>query len=180
MLASLQNQPLWRSVKDFLPDYFAENVFLQLFGLSKVPVLFFLQPKVVELSERNCVIKIPLSWRSKNHLNCMYFGALAAGADCAGGFMAMKIAYANKWPINILFKDFKADFLRRAEGDVYFVCEEGPAIEKMMQAALESGERQNLSVKVTAYVPSDRPQDPVAEFVLTLSAKKRADKRSQP
>jgi hypothetical protein len=103
----------------------------------------------------------------------MYFGALAAGADCAGGFMAMKIAYEEKLPINILFKDFKAEFLRRAEGDVYFVCEDGRKVSQMMQQAVSSGERQNETVIVTAYVPADRPQDPVARFELTLTCKRR-------
>ena len=177
MLAAIRQNPWFRRIETLFPDYFAENVFMQLFGISKVPVLFFLQPKVVELTSENCVIKIPLSWRSKNHLNSMYFGALAAGADCAGGFMAMKISYEEKLPVNIVFKDFQAEFLRRAEGDVYFVCEDGYAIHKMMQTAIESGERQNLPVTVTAYVPEDQPQEPVARFVLTLSAKVRSPKK---
>lgn len=174
MLAAIRQKPWLQSIQQFLPAYFAENTFLQLFGLAKVPVLFFLQPRVVELSESTCVIKIPLTWRSKNHLNSLYFGSLAAGADCAGGFMAMKIMYERKLPVNIVFKDFKAEFVRRAEGDVYFVCEDGEAIAAMMEAAVSTGERQNLPVTVTGYVPSDRPQEPVAHFVLTLSAKLRS------
>lgn len=174
LAATRQKNPWLQSLLHWFPAYFIENSFLQFFGLTKVPVLFFLQPRVVELSDKTCVIKIPLTWRSKNHLNCMYFGALAAGADCAGGFMAMKIMHDQKLPVNILFKDFKADFLRRAEGDVYFVSEDGEAVARMMRTAVESGERQNLPVEVLAYVPSDRPQDPVARFTLTLSAKRRS------
>lgn len=180
MLATLRQNTWLQTLLQWFPAYFIENTFLQFFGLAKVPVLFFLQPRVVELSETNCVIKIPLTWRSKNHLNCMYFGALAAGADCAGGFMAMKIAYEQKLPVNILFKDFKADFLRRAEGDVYFVCEDGLEVTRMMHKAVESGERQNLPLTILAYVPADKPQEPVARFELTLSAKKRSPKSDRP
>ena len=107
----------------------------------------------------------------------MYFGALAAGADCAGGFMAMKIAHDQNLPVNIVFKDFYADFVRRATGDVYFVCENGREVATMMQTAADTGERQNLEVEVNAYVPSDRPQEPVGRFRLTLSAKKRRSSR---
>lgn len=177
MLATMRQNSWLQSLLQWFPAYFLENTFMQVFGLTKVPVLFFLQPRVIELSETNCTIKIPLTWRSKNHLNCMYFGALAAGADCAGGFMAMKIAYDQKLPVNILFKDFHADFMRRAEGDVYFVCEDGEAVRQMMQTAADSGERQNLPVVVMAYVPSDQPQEPVAKFTLTLSAKRRGERR---
>jgi acyl-coenzyme A thioesterase PaaI-like protein len=174
MLAAMRQNSWLQSLLHWFPAYFIENTFMQIFGLAKVPMLFFLQPKVVELSAETCVIKIPLTWRSKNHLNCMYFGALAAGADCAGGFMAMKIAYDQKLPVNILFKDFHADFMRRAEGHVYFVCEDGEAVSRMMQEAAASGERQNLPVTIVAYVPSDKPAEPVARFTLTLSAKRRS------
>lgn len=173
MLLAARQRDWMQSILRWFPNYFAENLFMQIFGLTKVPMLFFLQPRVIELSETTCVIKIPLSWRSKNHLKSMYFGALAAGADCAGGFMAMKIIFEQNLPVNIVFKDFKAEFLRRAEGDVYFVCDDGRAIQEMMAEAVHSGERQNLEVDVIAYVPSDRPQEPVARFRLTLSAKER-------
>ena len=46
---------------------------------------------MVELSDDKCVVKVPLKRRSRNHLRSMYFGALAAGADCAGGLIAMRL-----------------------------------------------------------------------------------------
>ncbi|MBT9547089.1 MAG: PaaI family thioesterase [Candidatus Sericytochromatia bacterium] len=174
MLSALQSKPWFQSLSQYLPAYLLENLFLTGFGLTKVPMLFFLQPRVVALTEEKCIIKIPLGWRSKNHLNSMYFGALAAGADCAGGFMAMKIMHEEKWPISLVFKDFKAEFLKRAEGDTWFVCEDGALVRELMNTAMRTGERQNCTVKVEAFVPAAQPQDPVARFELTLSVKKRA------
>lgn len=171
MLAQIQKNPLVKQIQSFLPEYFSENLFLNAFGLTKVPMLFFLQPRVVNLTSEKCMIKIPLTWRSKNHLNSMYFGALSAGADCAGGFMAMKIAHENNWPISLVFKDFKANFLKRAEGDVYFVCDDGQKIQEMMNQAVRTGERQNTTVYVDAFVPEQAPTEPVATFELTLSVK---------
>jgi acyl-coenzyme A thioesterase PaaI-like protein len=176
MLASLTQNPLLRSIKDALPPYFTENVFMNLFGLTQVPLLFYLRPKVIELTRDKCIIKIPLRFRSKNHLGSMYFGSLAAGADCAGGFMAMKLIYEQKLPLNLVFKDFHAEFLRRAQGDVFFVCEDGQKIQEQMNTAMRTGERCNETVVVTAYVPADSPTDPVARFELTLSVKRREAK----
>src|SRR5262245_29826808 len=56
----------------------------------RVPMAFFLSPSVVEASARRVVIRIPLTWRSKNHLGSMYFGALCVGADLAGGLLALR------------------------------------------------------------------------------------------
>ena len=55
----------------------------------------------------------------------MYFGVLSVGADITGGFLAMKYIRASKSKISLIFKDFHADFLKRAEGDVHFLCSEG-------------------------------------------------------
>ena len=63
------------------------------------------------------------------------------------------------------------EFLKRAEGDVHFFCEDGPAIQDLVEAAEKTGERQYLPLNITATVPSISP-DPVAKFILTLSIKK--------
>ena len=102
----------------------------------------------------------------------MYFGVLSVGADVTSGFLAMKLIRSNSSSISIIFKDFHADFLRRAEGDVHFYCDEGLAMQALVLKAEETGERQNLPIHITATVPSISA-DPVANFILTLSIKKK-------
>jgi acyl-coenzyme A thioesterase PaaI-like protein len=157
-----------------LPKNARETLKLRSFGLLQVPLLFFLSPSVVELNDYRCVVKIPLNRRSKNHLGSMYFGSLAAGADCAGGLIAWKLceeASARGKKVALIFKDFKAEFLKRAEGDVLFTCEDGMAIRALAEQVVLSGERGNLPVHITATVPSKFGQEPVARFTLTLSLK---------
>ena len=73
----------------------------------------------------------------------------------------------------MIFKDFHADFLKRAEGDVHFICEDGLEIRNLVELTENTEERHNLPVHITATVPliSD---EPVAKFILTLSLKKIA------
>ena len=144
-----------------------------LFGLTQVPMIFYCRPKVVSISDRKLEIKIKLNRRTKNHLNSMYFGVLSVGADVTSGFLAMKLIQASKSKINLIFKDFHADFLKRAEGDVHFICEDGIAIQNLVRKAEETGERQNLPVEIVATVPKIS-DEPVAKFVLTLSIKKKS------
>lgn len=151
-----------------------ETLELRAFGLLKIPMLFWLKPTVLEMTDKRVVVKLPLTRRSKNHLNAMYFGALAAGADCAGGLLAMKLIRESKANVSLVFKDFHAEFLKRAEGDVHFVCDDGDAVHDLVRRTLSSGERENLSVNITAYVPSKTGDEPVAKFVLTISLKKRS------
>lgn len=103
----------------------SETTRLRLWALTKIPLLFFLRPSVVEASALRTVIRIPLSRRSRNHLGSMYFGALCAGADLAGALTAMRRIDASGRRISLIFKDVKAQFFKRAEGDVFFTCEDG-------------------------------------------------------
>ncbi len=76
--------------------------------------------------------------------------------------------------VSLIFKDFRADFLKRAEGDVHFICTQGAEIASLVDRTIASGEREEMPVQVTATVPSLSGDEPVAEFVLTLSLKKRS------
>jgi acyl-coenzyme A thioesterase PaaI-like protein len=159
-------------LKKNLPPALRSTARLRLLGLLKIPVLFFVGPKVLEIDDHKCSVLIPLNLRTRNHLNSMYFGVLAAGADAVVGILAMNLGDEyGKGRIGIVFKDFKAEFLKRAEGDTLFVCHEGDKIREAIEAAVETRERQNLPVRVTATVPSESATDPVAEFTLTLSLK---------
>ena len=59
--------------------------FLWRFSRFKVAMIGYLKPRLIKLTEQDIVICLPLRRRSRNHLNSMYFGALAVGADLAGG-----------------------------------------------------------------------------------------------
>ncbi len=134
-----------------------------------VPMIAYSQMQVLEVSDDTVAIKIPFIKENKNHLNSMYFGSLSVGADAAGGILALHHAKKAGKEVAIVFKDFNADFLKRAEGDTIFSCNDGKAIADLVAIAVATGERQNMPVNIEATV--DGSQDAVARFVLTLSIK---------
>ena len=158
-------------VSEMLPVPLKETLFLRTFGFLKVPVIFYVGPRVIEATESKVVIRIPLNRRTKNHMNCMYFGVLAVGADCAGGLVAMRQIHELGDRVSLLFKDIQGEFLKRAEGDVHFTCEDGLSVRDLVNKATETGERQNMPVTIVATVPSKLGSEPVAKFTLTLSIK---------
>lgn len=150
-----------------------ETFSLRWFGLTKIPLLFYVGVSVTEVSPERMVVRIPLRRRTRNHLGSMYFGALCAGADCAAGALAMYLIRQQPEHISLVFKDFNAEFLKRAEGDVDFCCSQGKEIADLVAQAAASDERVEKQVEVIATVPSSG-NEPVARFELTLSLKKRA------
>lgn len=149
---------------------FKSNLELYLFSFFKVPMLFYCRPRIIALDEERVEIKIPLRRRTKNHLNSMYFGALAVGADVAGGFIAFDQINKSGEKINLVFKDFKADFLKRPEAAVHFLCEDGQLISRMIEETISTKERVSNTVRIKAFCPSIS-EDTVAEFSLGLSLK---------
>src|SRR5690242_9692958 len=124
-----------------MPVQIRETLLLRALGLTKIPMLFFIGPTVTRLDDEVCAVRVPLGFRTKNHLGSMYFGALAAGADCAGGLAAM-LSIRRRYPkVNLIFKDMHAEFLKRADGDVEFRCEQVKEIEAAIAQADQSGER---------------------------------------
>jgi acyl-coenzyme A thioesterase PaaI-like protein len=155
-----------------------ETAFLRLFGL-RIPVLLFLAPRVLELDEEGCAVEIPLGWRSRNHVGSMYFGALAAGADLAAGLNAFRAIRDGARGVVPIFKDFRADFLKRADGDVVFRTRQGRAAAEAVRQAHATGERLTLPIEVVATVPRKYGDEPVARFTLGLSVKRKDASRAK-
>lgn len=147
---------------------------LRAFGLYRIPLIAFTWPKVVRLENDKSILAIPLTYRTKNHLNVMYFGALNIGAEVVVGLHVLQEIDTMGEPIDFLFKDYKASFLKRAESDVHFVCEEGEAIRQMVREAAQSTVRLNGTFKCYATTPEKTGNEKVAEFELTLSVKRRS------
>ncbi|WCE31076.1 PaaI family thioesterase [Vibrio sp. SCSIO 43137] len=147
------------------------NFYLNLFAFTKVPLIWLCRPKIIEIDQEKVVVKIPLKRRTKNHLNSMYFGVLAVGADVAGGFLAMSKAKENNKKISLAFKQVEGRFLKRPEADVIFTCTDGKLIDEILQQSSETGERVNRPVRIVATCPSINGDEPMAEFDLMLSVK---------
>jgi len=155
---------------------FKNNLFLSMYAWTKIPLIGFCSPRVLEADGEKTVLKVPLNWRTKNHLGAMYFGALAIGAELCIAMLAVKKIQESGQRIDFLFKDFKADFLKRAEGDVHFICEQAQIVIEQIESAKHSEERINRTMTAYAIVPSVSMTEKVATFELTLSVKRRVKK----
>ncbi len=145
---------------------------LRLTGWLKIPLLGSVRPSVVAWEEDRCVIRVPLRRWTRNHMNSMYFGALAIGADCAAGIMAVDLIRRRQAKVSLIFKSFHAEFLKRPESDVYFICEAGASIRALVDRVLVSDQRLAEMIPLTAAVRTPEGFEPVARFLLELSLKR--------
>lgn len=147
------------------------KLFLWYFSQRKVPLIGYVRPSLSYLDNNKVIIKLSLNRRTKNHLGSMYFGALAVGADLAGGLHAYYHAHQENIRLSLVFKQFSAEFLRRAEHDVFFCCSMGEAIHQLVLSAHHSKERMTAPISVSAYCMNEGTQEEIARFILELSVK---------
>lgn len=142
------------------------NLFL--LGKLKIPMLGYTGVKLIDLNDNEAKVSIKLKRRTKNHLNSMYFGALAVGADVAGGIHAFYYAEKMNKKISFAFKGMNAQFLKRAETDCVFVSNDGKKVEDAVLLSIKTQERVNETTKVIAY---NLANEVVAEFEMIVSIK---------
>jgi hypothetical protein len=150
------------------------TLFVNLYGLFKIPLVFFVSPRVVEATEKKCVIKIPLGFRTKNHVNSMYFGALGIGAELSIAAAAVLAIAESKQKIDFIFKDFQAQYVKRGEGAVLFVCEDVESVRRLVEQAKTNSQRLEKKIKGYAVCPKTSETEPVMTYELTLSVRNRS------
>lgn len=143
------------------------------YSIFKIPLLGFITPRVVEMGEQRSVVKVRLDLRTRNHLGVMYFGALAMGAELSIALKALQTIGASGKKIDFIFKDFKSEFLKRADDHVHFICDESEQVAALVKRASLDLERHTQTFSGYATVPS-RSMDPVMTYQLTLSVKNRS------
>ena len=156
-----------------LKERFKYNFYLWYFGLTQVRLIHYCRPKIVDVNKDGVTLFMPLDRRTRNHVRSMYIGAMVVGVDMVTGFTALLKIRESKRNVILIFKDLKANFLKRAEGDIHYICSEGKAIAAAVDEAIRTGERVNLPVPVIATVPDKFGDEPVAEFIITLSMKEK-------
>lgn len=141
---------------------------LLLLGWFRIPMIGFVRPRLISLSEESVELKIPLTRRTKNHLNSMYFGALCVGADLAAGLHVLYFSEKQGCKVSFAFKEVQGNFVQRAESSVRFRSESGVRINELLTVARQTKQRQSESVRVSCL---NELGETVAEFTLVASVK---------
>ncbi len=150
-----------------------QTLAVRYFGFTKIPLILFVRPRIHILNQERCVISIPLRRRTKNHLNSMYFGTLAVGADLAGGLLAMELISKSNQKISLVFKDMQVNFLKRVEADAQFTCQDGDKVKALIEQVVSTGERHHETINIQVTAPDKYGDELLADFFLTVSLKKK-------
>lgn len=136
--------------------------------LFKLPSAIFWRLRIKELDMHQCVVTIPYFWRSQNPFKSIYFAAMAGAAELSTGALC-QLTLAGKGKFSMLVVDFKAEYHKKANQKISFLCNQGHELKLLVQG-LQPGETGSLTMVSTGTNPQG---DVVAKFYVTWSFKRK-------
>jgi len=134
-------------------------------------MIFFTRPRILNIDANESRIVLPFKRRNRNHVGCMYIGALTVGADLCVGLLAMHHIRKINPKIVVIFKDLSCEYLKKAMGPTEFICLQGEEIAELVKKAGDTGQRQTQTMQGHAMSLVNGEKVHVMNFTITLSIK---------
>lgn len=145
---------------------------LSAYFLKKLPTALWWGLRVVEVSPAKCTVSIPFNWRTQNPFHSIYFAALVGAGELATGTLA-NFARLGKGDISMLVVSQSAEFVKKADCKVMFVCEQGLEVQKVVEDAISCGEGKTITMTA---IGTSQKGEMVCKVHITWSFKLRRKK----
>jgi Domain of unknown function (DUF4442) len=116
----------------------------------KLPSIVFWGVKLKELDDYKCSVTIPYSFTTKNPFDSIYFGALNGAAELSTGLL-VQMKLADYGPCSMLVTGFEAQFLKKSETIITFVCIGGQILDDFLKSLKNSGDKGSLELESKGY-----------------------------
>lgn len=153
-----------------LPEPWRTRALFRL-GVSSAPMLRYVRPRLVELTEERATVRIDRSRRSRNGFNSLFLGALASGSDCVAVLFPMMFMFNTGHRTAAIIKSTTSEFYKRVTTYAHFTCEQGRELKELCEAAVASGERCEMTVNIKVTAPEEFGDEAVARFMQVVSVK---------
>lgn len=120
----------------------------------KLPMAFILGVRIKSCTVHRSEVTLPFWWMSQNPFRSIYFAAQCSASELSTGVLAT-LAIAEHGNISMLVSKVEAEFTKKATSKTTFVCEDGQRIIDAVQAAINSGEGQSITVTATGIQNTD-------------------------
>jgi hypothetical protein len=137
--------------------------------LFKLPSAVFWRLKVKSLNLNKCEITIPFFWRSQNPFKSIYFAALAGAGELSTGLLC-QLSLAGKGEFSMLVVDFRAEFKKKANQKITFICDQGEELNNLI-AELKPQDTAKITL-ISRGINQDG--EIIAQFFITWSFKRKS------
>ena len=121
-----------------------------------------------DISESSSTITVPYKWLNRNPFRSTYFAVLSMAAEMSTGLLAMLYVKNSNPRISMLVTSIDGNFTKRALGLTSFRCQDGLALQNVVEQCIITGQSQNLQCLSIGF---DESGAEVARFLITWSFK---------
>ncbi len=143
------------------------------FLFFKLPAAWWTGVRLKALDAAHCEVGVRYRWINQNPFRSMFWAVQGMAAELTTGALVMDKIRARGGGVSMLVTHMEADFTKKATGKITFRCEDGLAIDQVLDEVFNGPEPRNI---VLHSVGTDEAGDEVARFQFHWSMKKRSPK----
>lgn len=148
-----------RAILNLLPDDLRIKILFRI-GVMSIPMVGYIRPRLVQLSQDKVVVRVNLSRRTKNAYNSLFLGAIAVGADCVAGLFPMKFMFETGHRTIPIMKSAGAEYYKRISTYAHFTCTQGIELFDLCNQVVLTGERLETTIVVIVTAPEEFGDEP--------------------
>lgn len=120
---------------------------LNRFLFFKLPSAYLCGVRVKSIDNEKCVVTVKHRWINQNPFNSMYFAVQAMAAELTTGALVMDKIQKSGKNFSMLVISNKSQFLKKATGQITFVCQDAHLVEAAILKNSTNGEGQSFWMK---------------------------------
>lgn len=118
----------------------------KLFLIAKLPIAWLAGLRLVSISDIQSSISVRLSWLSQNPFQSMFWAVQGMAAEMSTGVLCLTKIQKSNQAISMLVIEQKAQFFKKAKGNIVFTCRQGEQINQVLDLAIQSQSGQTLTL----------------------------------
>ena len=139
--------------------------------LFKLPSAYISVVRVRSISDEKATASVKHRWINQNPFKSLYWATQGMAAELVTGILMIKKINESGSKISMLVVKQEGSFHKKATGNIIFSCDEGAAIDKVIDAAIKTKEGQSLVLKASGF---DQDNEMVSSFEFTWSIKSKS------
>jgi len=141
---------------------------LNRFLLFKLPSAYISGVRVSSISDEKATASVKHRWINQNPFKSLYWATQGMAAELVTGILMIKKIEESGSKISMLVVKQEGSFHKKATGKIVFSCDDGAAIDKVLETAIKTKEGQSLVLKAAGF---DQDNEMVSSFEFTWSIK---------
>ena len=126
--------------------------------------------RVIRLDDEACEVHMRYRWLVKNPFNSTFWAVMGMAAEMTTGALILSYTQDQTPNVSFILIDMDAKFLKKAKGNVRYVCEHSAQVKKAVQEAMQDGDKHPITLPTQAY---NEAGDLIAEMKFSWVLQKR-------